>query len=168
MCLSCLLQKIMRKEYIKAQNRSTFKEQLALIKNTHSKAGGLGVKRGSLRCQLGHSSHFCFTASTQHSCSLGVPPSPCSGIGGFMLGTMQCPSLVSFYCCIEEKYGKHALFAYFLPHHRPAAPWMLQRWYDCSPASSVQGSPLVPAVLGDVPLLPAARDKNPAKDPVQQ
>lgn len=154
----------MRGEYIKAQNLSTFKEQLALIKNTPGKAGGLSERRGSLRCQLSHNSHFCLTAFTQRSCSLGVPPPPCSGVGGFTLGTMQCPSSVSFYCHIEEKYGKHALFAHFPPHRRPAAPWMLQCRYMTAPQPAAHRAPLSP----QLPLLPAARDKSPAKDPVQR
>lgn len=113
--MSCLLQKIMRREYIKAQNPSTFKEQLALIKNTPGKARGLGERRESLRHRLGHNSHLCFTASARRSCSLGVPPPPRSGTGGVILGTTRCPGSVSFDCRIKEKYGKHISFAHFPP-----------------------------------------------------
>lgn len=81
MCLSCLLQKIMRREYIKAQEPSAFKEQLALIKNTPGKARGLSKRWGSLQCWLSRSSQSCSTASAGHSCSLGVPPPPHSGFG---------------------------------------------------------------------------------------
>lgn len=40
-----MLQKIMRREYIKAQKPSTFKEQVALMKNTPGKARGLSKGR---------------------------------------------------------------------------------------------------------------------------
>lgn len=161
--MSCLLQKIMRREYIKAQNPSTFKEQLALIKNTPGKARGLGERQGSPQCRLGHNSHLCFTASTQHRCSFGVPPPPCSGVGGFILGTMKCPGSISFDCHIKEKYGKHISFVHFPPCHRPAVLQMLQ----CPRPAGTQGSNRLPAAPADARFLPAARHKSFSKDPVQ-
>lgn len=52
MRLSCLLQKIMRREYIKAQNLSTFKEQAALIKIPPARQGGSAEGRGACGTSL--------------------------------------------------------------------------------------------------------------------
>lgn len=76
MCLSCLLQKIMRREYIKAQNPSTFKEQLSLIKNTPGKARVLGERQGTCSTDLAITLTSVLQPPSSAAAALGSPHLP--------------------------------------------------------------------------------------------